>query len=192
MSLHSRLALSVLLALAICSPAAQGQSSTPPSPATEQPSPQTSPTVSTALQTLLPLAEQALESSKTSDQRLIELALQIEQDRLQKIADDKQRQIEQEQRRKESQDSAQAYKTLSDRVAALQNYSDISLKLLGDFSGSEEQKQAAALAALAKIQTDADALAFQVSILKFGCITFGVSLGAVAVYEGGRALKAWK
>ena len=44
---------------------------------------------------------------------------------------------------------------------------------------------------LRKAQSDAQGLEAQVSVLRIGCITLGVSLGAVAVYEGGRVLHLW-
>jgi len=44
---------------------------------------------------------------------------------------------------------------------------------------------------LQKAQVDAKALEAQNSVLRIGCITLGVGLGVVAVYEGGRALKVW-
>ena len=44
---------------------------------------------------------------------------------------------------------------------------------------------------LRKAQGDARALEAQVSILRVGCITLGVGLGAIAVYEGGRVLHLW-
>ena len=44
---------------------------------------------------------------------------------------------------------------------------------------------------LKKAQGDAKSLEAQVSVLRIGCITFGVGLGAVAVYEGGHLLKVW-
>ena len=44
---------------------------------------------------------------------------------------------------------------------------------------------------ITKAQADAKGLEAQVSVLRIGCITLGVGLGAVAVYEGGHALKVW-
>jgi hypothetical protein len=44
---------------------------------------------------------------------------------------------------------------------------------------------------LRKAQGEAKALEAQVSVFRIGCITLGVGLGAVAVYEGGHALKLW-
>jgi len=44
---------------------------------------------------------------------------------------------------------------------------------------------------LQKAQVDAHALEAQISVLRIGCWTFGVGLGAVAVYEVGHARKFW-
>jgi hypothetical protein len=163
---------------------AQGQSSTQPSTDTVQPSPPITPTERAVLQALKPLLDQSLTSSENSDTLSIQQQQQIEQDRQQKIADDKQRQIEQQQ-------SQQALQALSDRVTKLQSFSDKLLPMLTDFSGSEDEKQAHALLALSDIKSKATSLETQVSILKVGCITFGVGLGAVAVYEAGHLLKVW-
>jgi hypothetical protein len=100
------------------------------------------------LQTLLPLAEQVLTSSQASDAELLRL-------KAQKIADDEQRRIEQQQRQKESDDSARALTEQSAKAARLQTLHNGLLTRLGDFSGSEDQKQAAALDALSAIQAGA-------------------------------------
>jgi cell shape-determining protein MreC len=47
------------------------------------------------------------------------------------------------------------------------------------------------MASTIRAQNDAKALELQVGVLKVGCITFSVALGAVAVYEGGHALRWW-
>ena len=133
----------------------------PLSTATGQAKPQTSPIESFASETLLPLAEQALSSSETSDADLQTL-------KQQKIEDDKQRKIEQN-------DSATLLKEQSDRVTILQTYSDNLLAQLGDFSGSEAEKQAAALVALQKIKDDAVAVELQNKILRGALIGTGVA-----------------
>jgi hypothetical protein len=163
---------------------AQGQSSTPPSTATVQPSSPITPTERVELLALKSLLDPALTSSETSDSLSRRQAQQIEDDRLQKIADDKERQIEQQQ-------SAQALQALSSRVEKLQTFSDKLLPMLTDFSGSEDEKQAHAIVAVDDIKGKAKALETQVSVFRIGCITFGVGLGAVAIYEGGHALKWW-
>lgn len=148
----------------------------------EPPSPLTTSTESFVSTTLRPLVEQALTQSEGSDQTLSELQQQIEADRRQKIADDKQRKSEAEQRQKEQQDSALAYKTLSDRVAPLQNFSDALLGRLTDFSGSEDQKQAAALAALDGIQAKAKALETENLILKIGTAILGAAAAGLGIW----------
>ena len=163
---------------------AQGQSSTQPSTGTVQPSPPITPTERAVLQALKPLLDQSLTSSENSDTLSIQQQQQIETDRQQKILDDKQRQIEQQQ-------SSQTLQALSDRVTKLQSFSDKLLPMLTDFSGSEDEKQAAALKAIQTIKDDAKALETQLAVWKIAGITFGVGLGAVAVYEAGHLLKVW-
>jgi hypothetical protein len=107
------------------------------------------------------LAEQALVSSETSDQKLIELQKQIEIDRAQRLI--------------EQQASAQAYKDLSDQAAILQTYSDDLLSRLGSFRGSEEEKHAAAVKALDVIQAGVKAKDLELAVWKYGTI------GAVVV-----------
>jgi hypothetical protein len=145
----------LLLAVALCigSPRAGAQTvpSLPPSPDIAPASSPITPTDSFVSAILRPLLEQALSSSESSDQRLIELQRQSEIDRQQRIAELKLRQLEQA-------DSAQAYRTLSDRAARLQSCYDGLSSRLTDISGSEEERQAAALAALDGIQADARAL----------------------------------
>ena len=98
--------------------------------------------------------------------------------------------------------------SLRDSNASLQASNAISTQLNEDLTQSLAASQASLLtskAELAKSQTllqnsilsitkaqvDAKALEAQNSVLRIGCITFGVGLGVVAVYEGGRALKVW-
>lgn len=191
MSRVSRLVLCSVLLLAFSPCVAQGQSSTLPSTDTAPPSSVTTPTADSVLQTLKPLLEAAFASSQDSDSNSVTLQQQIEQDRLQKIADDKQRQIEQQQRQKEQQDSATAYSLLSSRAETLQSYFDALSSKLTDFSGSEDQKQAAALAAVDKIMADAKALELEAGILKVGVITFGVTTAAGAGWIVGHYVFKW-
>jgi protoporphyrinogen oxidase len=134
-------------------------------------------------QTLRPLLEAAYSSSQDSDSSSVQLQQQIELDRLQKIADDKQRQTEQQQRQKEQQDSATAYSLLSSRAATLQSYLDGLSSKLTDFSGSEAEKQAAALAAVDSIISKATALERERDLWRLGTIgaaILAVILGIVA------------
>jgi hypothetical protein len=123
-----------------------------PSTVTAQANQPTTPTVDFVSQTLRPLLEMALSSSLDSDSSSLKLQQQIEADAKQKTLDDTQR-------KKEQQDSATAYALLFARAGTLQSYFDALSSKLTDFSGSEDQKQAAALAAVDKIKDDAKALA---------------------------------
>jgi hypothetical protein len=185
MSRASWLVLWWLLASATSQLVAQGTSSTPPSTDTVQPSPPITPTERAVLQTLRMSLGQALSLSETSDANW-QTSQQAQS------AAEKQRQIDNEQR---TQDQAQSSKDLAAAQATaqlLQGYLDQLLPKLTDFSGSEDQKVKAAVKAVDTIKLDAKALEFQVSILKIGCVTLGVGLGAVAVYELGRVVKWWK
>lgn len=143
-----------LLVILLCLPASK---------AIGQASSQTTPIDKFASEILLPLAEQALSSSETSDAELQAL-------KKQKIADDAQRKIEQE-------NSATLLKAQSDRALTLQTYSDNLLAQLGDLSGSEEEKQAAALKAIKDMQKQAIALEREKNLWRIA----GIGGGAVAV-----------
>ncbi|MBE3065019.1 MAG: hypothetical protein IMZ69_08380 [Spirochaetes bacterium] len=159
---------------------ATAQTSAPQSQDTAPARSQTTSIESSALQTLRPLVEQALTSSEDSDQTLLDLNQQIERDRQQKIADDEQRKKEAEQRQKEQTDSAAAFKTLSARAGRLQTFSDNVLSRLTDFSGSEEEKQAAALAVVDAILAGAKKVEGENKVLKWAC---GI-LAAIAIRAG--------
>lgn len=47
------------------------------------------------------------------------------------------------------------------------------------------------IASTIRAQGEAKALEAQVGLLRIGCITLGVTVGAIAVYEGGHLLKVW-
>lgn len=49
----------------------------------------------------------------------------------------------------------------------------------------------AAMIPLADAQKQADSLSMQITVLKFGCITLGISTAGLTIYELGRALKWW-
>lgn len=177
-SLASRLLLCSVLGLALSSSPAQAQSpsSPPPSTDTEQASQPTTPTEGFVSGTLRPLLAEALTSSEASDANSATLQERIDSDARQKIEDDKQRQIEAEQRlsddaarKKEQEDSATAYARLSLRVQTLQSCFDAFSLKLTDFSGSEEEKQARALAALNDIQAGARRMERQNRALKWAC-----------------------
>lgn len=119
-------------------------------------------------QTLLPLAEQALESSLTSDAKLQALEAQ--------------KKIDDAERLKEQADSERRYETLQNQAQTLQTYSDNLLKRLGDFSGSEEERYRAAGEALDKIKADAKALEMQNALLKYGMIGAVVVTVAAVIY----------
>jgi hypothetical protein len=190
--LRSWWALPLLLGLAICSQPVVGQSSTPKSTDTAQPSPPTTPTDAFVSMTLRPLVEQALIQSEASDQTLTATQQQIEQDRQQRIADDKQRQIESEQRQSEQQASATALQTLSDKVAALQTYSDGLLQQLTSFSASEAKKQAAEQIAIDKIRADAKALEVRAGMLRVGLFVAVPVAASGIIYALGHFLLHWK
>jgi hypothetical protein len=140
--------VSLCMALWLCSGLAVAQTSAPPLQDTGPVPAPTTPTDEFVSLILRPLVVQALSSSEASDRTLSAFQQQIESDRLA-------REKEQSERQSEQQDSARAYSTLSARAAALQSFSDALLSRLTDFSGSEEQRQAQALAALDDIQADA-------------------------------------
>lgn len=152
----------------------KAQNSSPPSPATERASAPTTPTESFVSQTLRPLLAEALISSESSDEELLRL-------RRQKLIDDAQRQ-------KEQADSAKALSEQSARADRLQSYFDELSGKLTDFSGSEDEKQAAALRAIDDITRQARALQAENKLLRLGGGT--VVVGAL-VYIVGHAAGAW-
>jgi hypothetical protein len=176
--------LFLALALSLPSTTAAGQGLTPPSPAIVLPSAPTTPTESFVSTTLKPLLEQALASSQDSDSNLLTLQQRIKDDATQKTLDDAAR-------KKEQQDSATAYSALLLRVGTLQTYFDALSSKLTDFSGSEDQKQAKALAALDDIQARAKAVELENKILKIGGSVLLVAVVVIGGYEGGKALRWW-
>ena len=186
------LALLCALLLSPLSTAAQEQSSTPQSTDTGQASPQTTQTADSVLQALKPLLEQALNSSISSDQNSEQLSSQIDNDNKQRIADDQQRQQEQAQRQKEQQASSDQLATLSLQATTLQSYFDALSSSLTDFSGSEAEKEKAALAAVDKIKSDAKAVELQIGLFKVGYVTFGIIAVGESAYIAGHLLGWWK
>jgi len=84
--------------------------------------------------------------------------------------------------------------SLTLRNADLQN----SLQISQEAVATSENKSALlqkdlddSMQSTTRAEADAKALALEVGVLKIGCVTLGVGLGAVAVYEGGHALKWW-
>ena len=177
MSRASHLVPCFLWVLFFCSPEMPGQALTQPSQAIVLPSMPTTPIEKFVSQTLLPLAERALESSETSDKDLLTLKQQT-------IDDDAQR-------KKEQADSARLLKEQSDRADKLQTFSDDLLKQLGIFSGTEDEKHAAATKAIEGIQLRAKALEAENSLLKIGGSILLVGAAVLGGYEGGHALKWW-
>ncbi len=155
-----------------CCLIAAAQSSVPSSQDSKLDSPQTTSTESSALQTLRPLLDQALTSSEATDQHLNELKSKID-------SDAQQRKREDEQRQKESAASAKAFSELSQRATRLQSYYDSVLLKLIDFSGSEEQKQAAVLKAVDDIIGDAKRLERANRGLRIGCWILGGTAAGV-------------
>jgi Trp operon repressor len=47
------------------------------------------------------------------------------------------------------------------------------------------------IASITRAQGEAKKLEYENTLLKVGCVSFGIGLAAVAAYEGGRALKWW-
>jgi hypothetical protein len=102
--------------------------------------------------------------------------------------DEQQRKLEAQQRQKEREDSAIALSGLSSRVVTLQSWQSDFETQLGNFKGSEEEKHAAAVAALRDIKSSAAALRTENTLLKIGGATVVV---AALTYFGGQALGAW-
>lgn len=176
--------LSVLFcAVALCSMQhiAIAQNSVPASLATEPANKLTTLTENDALMILLPLAEKVVDSSLNTDAQLKQLNEQ-------KRVDDAQRLIERQQRQFESSASAKALSEQSAKAAQLQNWHADFLKQLGDFSGSEDEKHAVALAALSTIQRQARAMQIENTLLKLGS---SLILGGAVVYFGGHAAGLW-
>jgi len=163
---------------------AQGQDLMLPSPAIVLPNQQTTPIENFVSQTLLPLAEKALASSENSDQKLAAYRNSYEQEKTQRQSDNAERM-------KEVSSWQSISETLSLRVGTLQTFSDSLLAKLGDFSGSEDQKHAAAILAIDKIQANAKALEAENGLMKYGYLALGTVAAGVAVYKGGHALRWW-
>ncbi len=161
--------------LSFSSSVLQAQISAPPSLDTGPPSQPTTPIDSFVSQTLLPLAEQALESSKTSDLKLASYATRFQE--LQQ-----QRQKDNEERQKDLANWQSISETLALRVGTLQTYSDYLLKRLGDFSGSEEEKHRVAVAKLDEITAGAKTLETQNALLKYGMIGAVVVTAAAVIF----------
>jgi hypothetical protein len=136
------------------------------------------PTDASALLILKPLLARALSSSEDSDQKLRLLEARIK-------SDNEQRQKDNDARTKEQQDSATRLGALSVRVETLQSYFDKLSSSLTDLSGTEEERQDRALAAVDDINKKAKALEFRLGVWKGVGITFGVGLAVIGVYEAG-------
>jgi hypothetical protein len=179
--------LRVLLCVALLSclsVLAQGQSSTLPSTDTAQPLSLTTPTVSPSSQSLLDTLDKAISSSMNTDAKLDYYKGALQQEK-------QQRQSDNDSRQKEIDNWRGISETLSAQVETQQKYLSDFDTLLGVTSGSEAEKQKAALAAVDTIKADAKGLELQLGVWKIAGITFGVGLGAVAVYEAGHLLKVW-
>jgi hypothetical protein len=151
--------LVVLLLLLLLPPTATGQVSTP-----------TTPIDRFASETLLPLAEQALASSQTSDEKLTYFKDQFERER-------QQRQNDNVERQKELTNWQTISEGLSSRVETLQTYSDNLLTQLGDLSASEQKNYTAALAMVDSIKTRAQSLERERDLWRIA----GIGGGVVAV-----------
>ncbi len=157
-------------ALSFCLPlTAQGKSLTPTSPPLE-------PLWQTLLQLTgnLPTQIEALRASLTEQIG----QLQASNSNLQQISSDLQA----------------SNQVLTQQNADLKNSLAQSQTDLATSIAAQKQLQtslAASTTDIIKAQGQAKALEAQVSVLKIGCITMGVGLGAVAVYEGGHLLKVW-
>ena len=182
--LDARLALLFLLALAISPCMAQEQSSMPQSMDTEPASSAITPAERAILLSLRPLLVQALIKSRSSDQSWqTQQQMQSEQD--------KQRAIDSAARTKEQQQSAQDLAKASATAQAAQTFLSRLLPLLTDFSGSEDQREAAALVALDSIKAGVKKVEADNSILTIGCVTLGVSTAGLAIYTIGHAVLHW-
>ena len=123
-------------------------------------------------------------SSEDSDSNSATLQQQIKDDATKKTLDDAAR-------KKEQEVSAKALLGLSLRVETLQTYFDTLSSKLTDFSGSEDEKEKRAEAALDGIQRRVQAVELENKILK---VTGSIVLAGLAVlggYEGGHALRWW-
>jgi hypothetical protein len=143
--------------------------SVPSLTATAQASPPTTPTDAFVSQTLRPLLEAALSSSEDSDSNSLTLQQRIDADATQKKLDDAER-------KKEQEASATAYSGLLLRAGTLQTYFDALSSKLTDFSGSDAEKQKAALAAVDSIKAGVQAVELENKILKVAAIGSGVAL----------------
>lgn len=162
----------------------QGQSSTPPSPATVKPNPQTTPTDSPTLQSLLPLAEVLVLSATDSEQKSTTFEANWLQERLQRRNDN-------DSKTKEIASWQATSEKLSSRVTLLSNWQSDYETLLGGFSGSEAENHAAAVKKLGNIQKAASSLETQVSVLRIGAWTFGITAGIGAGYFVGHVILKW-
>ena len=178
------LALFCAALLSVSSLGAQDQSSTLPSMDTAPASSAITPSERLELLTLRRLLVQASQKSRTSDQSW------LTQQQMQSEAD-KQRQSDNEQRNKEQQQLQQDLQAATAKAQAAQTYLNKLLPMLTDFSGSEDEKEAAAIKAVDTIKADAKALESEGALLRIGCVTLGVSTGALAVYTVGHLALHW-
>jgi hypothetical protein len=122
---------------------------------------------------------QALASSEDSDSNSLMLQKQIADDATQKQSDDAAR-------KQEQKDSATAYSGLSGRVETLQSYFDALSSKLTDFSGSDADKQAAALAAVDSITAGVKKVELENTLLKVGLVVTVVTAVGIGIYAAVR------
>ncbi len=152
-----------------------------PSKASAQEQQPTSPIDSFVSGILKPLLDRALTSSEDSDANLIRLEQQIKDDNEQKKIDAEQRKKEDEQRQREQETSKKAFDSLELQAQGLQTFFDKLFPQLTSFSGSEEEKQAAALKSLNGIIDKAKAVEAQLDLFKGLAITGGIVAVGVGV-----------
>jgi hypothetical protein len=136
------------------------------------------------LESLLPLAEMLVSSAMDSEQKSANFEKNWLTEKLLRQSDN-------ESRMKEIASWQAISETLSNRVTTLSLWLlDFGI-LLGDFSGSEAEKHARAMAALDEIKAGAARLELESRVWKDIAIGGGVVGAAGLVYFVGHALGAW-
>src|SRR5574340_1006738 len=144
----------------------------------------TTPTDSSSSDPVLDLWLEARRTSLLLSETLSDSLKQIEIDRQQKILDDAARKSERE-------DSARAYSLLFSRVVTLQDYWTQLSTLIGNFEGSEAERQKAALSALDNLKTEAQKQDAKILLLQIGVVTLTVSTVVLGVVVLGYAVSWW-
>jgi predicted RNase H-like nuclease (RuvC/YqgF family) len=147
----------------------------PPSTAIAQVSPSTTLTASFVSETLKPLLLEAETQSSALEATLSDLEIRL-------AASEAQRKLDAEARQKEIDSLQTQLGTLGERVTTLQNYSDVLWMLLTDFSGSEQDKQQAAIQAINDIKRQVQTEETKSKLLGGGLIATSIVAITVTVF----------